>query len=240
MFSGIITDLGTVRSIEASGDSRFEFSTGFDTVAIGTGASVCCSGVCLTVIDKGEKWFAADVSAETLDVDDGPQVAALANKLSGQPIDVLINNAGIYGPKGVTRDTVVYDAWGQVFRTNAMSPLAVSAAFAANVAQGGQKKIITLSSIMGSIAENDSSGDFIYRSSKAAVNAVMKSLAGDLKSEGITVVVLHPGWVRTEMGGPDAAIEVPESVTGMRAVIAGLKESDSGRFFNYDGTEIPW
>lgn len=181
-----------------------------------------------------------DVSAETLDVDDGPQVAALANKLSGQPIDVLINNAGIYGPKDVTRDTVDYDAWGQVFRTNAMSPLAVSAAFAANVAQGGQKKIITLSSIMGSIAENDSSGDFIYRSSKAAVNAVMKSLAGDLKSEGITVAVLHPGWVRTDMGGPDAAIEAPESVTGMRAVIAGLKESDSGRFLNYDGTEIPW
>ena len=181
-----------------------------------------------------------DVSAETLDVDDGSQVAALANKLSGQPIDVLINNAGIYGPKDVTRDTVVYDAWGQVFRTNAMSPLAVSAAFAANVAQGGQKKIITLSSIMGSIAENDSSGDFIYRSSKAAVNAVMKSLAGDLKSEGITVAVLHPGWVRTDMGGPDAAIEAPESVTGMRAVIAGLKESDSGRFLNYDGTEIPW
>ncbi len=180
------------------------------------------------------------VSAETLDVDDGPQVAALANKLSGQPIDVLINNAGIYGPKDVTRDTVDYDAWGQVFRTNTMSPLAVSAAFAANVAQGGQKKIITLSSIMGSIAENDSSGDFIYRSSKAAVNAVMKSLAGDLKSEGITVAVLHPGWVRTDMGGPDAAIEAPESVTGMRAVIAGLKESDSGRFLNYDGTEIPW
>ena len=181
-----------------------------------------------------------DVSAETLDVDDGPQVEALANKLSGQPIDVLINNAGIYGPKDVTRDTVDYDAWGQVFRTNTMSPLAVSAAFAANVAQGGQKKIITLSSIMGSIAENDSSGDFIYRSSKAAVNAVMKSLAGDLKSEGITVAVLHPGWVRTDMGGPDASIEAPESVTGMRAVIAGLKESDSGRFLNYDGTEIPW
>ena len=181
-----------------------------------------------------------DVSAETLDVDDGPQVAALANKLSGQPIDVLINNAGIYGPKDVTRDTVDYDAWGQVFRTNTMSPLAMSAAFAANVAQGGQKKIITLSSIMGSIAENDSSGDFIYRSSKAAVNAVMKSLAGDLKSERITVAVLHPGWVRTDMGGPDAAIEAPESVTGMRAVIAGLKESDSGRFLNYDGTEIPW
>ena len=181
-----------------------------------------------------------DVFAETLDVDDGPQVAALANKLSGQPIDVLINNAGIYGPKDVTRDTVDYDAWGQVFRTNAMSPLAMSAAFAANVAQGGQKKIITLSSIMGSIAENDSSGDFIYRSSKAAVNAVMKSLAGDLKSEGITVAVLHPGWVRTDMGGSDAAIEAPESVTCIRAVIAGLKESDSGRFLNYDGMKIPW
>ncbi len=181
-----------------------------------------------------------DVSAETLDVDDGPQVAALAKKLSGQPIDVLINNAGIYGPKDLTRDTIDYDAWGQVFRTNAMSPLAVSAAFAANVAQGGQKKIIALSSIMGSIAENDSSGDFIYRSSKAAVNAVMKSLAGDLKSEGITVTVVHPGWVLTDMGGPEAAIDATESVTGMRAVIAGLKESDSGRFLNYDGTEIPW
>ena len=181
-----------------------------------------------------------DVSAETLGVDDGPQVAALANKLSGQPIDVLINNAGIYGPNDVIRDTVDYDAWGQVFRTNTMSPLAVSAAFAVHVAQSGQKKIITLSSIMGSIAENNSSGDFIYRSSKAAVNAVMKSLAGDLKSEGITVAVLHPGWVRTDMGGPDAAIEAPESVTGMRAVIAGLKESDSGRFLNYDGKEIPW
>ncbi len=181
-----------------------------------------------------------DVSAETLNVDDGPQVAALANKLSSQPIDVLINNAGIYGPKDLARDTIDYDAWGQVFRTNAMSPLAVSAAFAANIAQGGQKKIVTLSSIMGSIAENNSSGDFIYRSSKAAVNAVMKSLAGDLKSEGITVAVVHPGWVRTDMGGSEAAIEASESVTGMRAVIAGLKQSDSGRFFNYDGTEIPW
>ncbi len=181
-----------------------------------------------------------DVSAETLNVDDGPQVAALANKLSGQPIDVLINNAGIYGPKDLTRDNIDYDAWGQVFRINVMSPLAVSAAFAANVAQGGQKKIVTLSSIMGSIAENNSSGDFIYRSSKAAVNAVMKSLAGDLKSEGITVAVVHPGWVRTDMGGSEAAIEASESVTGMRAVIAGLKQSDSGRFFNYDGTEIPW
>ncbi len=85
-----------------------------------------------------------DVSAETLDVDDPSQVAALAKKLSGQPIDVLINNAGIYGPKDLTRDNVDYDAWGQVFRTNAMSPLAVSAAFAASVAQGGQKKIVTL------------------------------------------------------------------------------------------------
>lgn len=181
-----------------------------------------------------------DVAAETLDVDDGPQVEALAKKLSGQPIDVLINNAGIYGPQDLTRDNIDYDAWGRVFRTNAMSPLAVSAAFAANVAQGGQKKIVTLSSRMGSIAENDSGGEFIYRSSKAAVNAVMKSLAGDLKAEGITVAVLHPGWVRTDMGGPEAAIEASESVTGMRAVIAGLKESDSGRFFNYEGTKIPW
>jgi NAD(P)-dependent dehydrogenase (short-subunit alcohol dehydrogenase family) len=153
---------------------------------------------------------------------------------------VLINNAGIYGPRGQTRDTIDYDAWGRVLRTNVMSPLAVSAAFAANVAESGEKKIVTLSSIMGSIAENTSSGDFIYRSSKAGVNAVMKSLAVDLKFEGIIVAMVHPGWVKTDMGGPEAVIDAPESVTDLIAVIAGLKESDSGRFIKYDGTEIPW
>ncbi|MAF95548.1 MAG: short-chain dehydrogenase [Rhodospirillaceae bacterium] len=183
---------------------------------------------------------AGDVTVMALDVDDLAKVKALARKLKGRGIDVLINNAGIYGPKGLTRDNVDYDAWGRVFRTNAMSPLAVSAAFAANVAQGRQKKIVTLSSIMGSIDSNTDGKKYIYRSSKAAVNAVMKSLSLDLAAKGIKVVMLHPGWVRTDMGGPKGAIDAAQSVTGMRAVIAGLKKSDSGRFLNYEGTEIPW
>ena len=181
-----------------------------------------------------------DVSADTLDVDDPSQVAALAKKLSGEPIDVLINNAGIFGPKDLTRDNVDYDAWGRVFRTNVMGPLAVSSALLSNVENSEGKSIATVTSRMGSIGDTTGGEEYIYRSSKAAVNMVMTCLANELAGDGVKVVLLHPGWVKTDMGGPDAAIDAKESVTGMRAVIAGLKESDSGGFLNYDGTEIPW
>ena len=175
-----------------------------------------------------------------LDVDDGASIASLAEKLKGESIDVLINNAGIFGPKDLTRDNVDYDAWGRVFRTNVMGPLAVSSALLSNVENSEGKSIATVTSRMGSIGDTTGGEEYIYRSSKAAVNMVMTCLANELAGDGVKVVLLHPGWVKTDMGGPDAAIDAKESVTGMRTVIAGLKESDSGGFLNYDGTEIPW
>ena len=184
--------------------------------------------------------FGGGLRIEALDVDDGASIASLAEKLKGESIDVLINNAGIFGPKDLTRDNVDYDAWGRVFRTNVMGPLAVSSALLSNVENSEGKSIATVTSRMGSIGDTTEGEEYIYRSSKAAVNMVMTCLANELGGDGVKVVLLHPGWVKTDMGGPDAAIDAKESVTGMRAVIAGLKENDSGGFLNYDGTEIPW
>ena len=112
--------------------------------------------------------------------------------------------------------------------------------FVEHVARSRLRKIVTLSSKMGSIADNGSGGSYLYRTSKVAVNMVMKSLAIDLKPRGIAAATLHPGWVKTEMGGPNALITTEQSVTGMRAVIDQLSTSNAGRFIAYDGQEIPW
>ncbi len=175
-----------------------------------------------------------------LDVSEFAAAAAFAAHLAATPIDVLINNAGVYGPRNATYADIDPDAWTEVLRINALAPLKLAAALVPALARSPQPRIVSVTSKMGSIAENTSGGVYIYRSSKAALNALMKSLALDLRDQGITVAVLHPGWVRTEMGGPNALIDVTESVTGMRQVIAGLGPDDAGRFFNYDGREIPW
>lgn len=181
-----------------------------------------------------------DIQVHPLDVTDFARIEALARKLEGAPVDLLINNAGIYGPRVVAYDSVDYAAWAEVLRVNTMSPLKVSAVFADNVAKSGLKKIVTITSQMGSIADNASGGSYIYRSSKAALNAVMKSLAHDLAAKKIAVAVLHPGWVRTDMGGSGATIDPFESVAGLRQVIEDLSFENSGRFLAYDGRAIPW
>ncbi|MEG3617716.1 SDR family oxidoreductase [Magnetovibrio sp. PR-2] len=180
------------------------------------------------------------VTVYKLDVNDFDAVEQLAADLSGTAIDVLISNAGVYGPKGYSLDALDYDAWEAVLRTNVLAPMRVVQCFAPHVAQSGLKRIATLSSKMGSMADNSSGGSYIYRSSKAGVNAVMKSAAHDFADQGITSVILHPGWVRTDMGGPNGLIDAPESVRGMRGVIDGATAGHNGRFFNYDGAEIPW
>lgn len=175
-----------------------------------------------------------------LDVDDFDAVGKLAAELSGTAIDVLISNAGVYGPKGYALSDLDFTAWEEVMRTNVMAPLRVVQCFAPHVAASDLKRIATLSSKMGSMADNSSGGSYIYRSSKAGVNAVMKSVAQDFAPQGITTVILHPGWVRTDMGGPNGLIDAPESVRGMRQVIDGATPEYNGGFFNYDGSEIPW
>ena len=181
-----------------------------------------------------------EVETHALDIGDHGQILSLANTLRNEAIDLLLNNAGIYGPRISGLGEIDYKTWERVTHINVMSPLKVSESFIDHVAASNLKKIAIMSSKMGSIDDNNSGGSYIYRSTKAALNAVMKSLAVDLGRRGISVALLHPGWVRTDMGGPNALIDAPESVSGLRQVIKGLNLKNSGCFFNYDGSEIPW
>lgn len=175
-----------------------------------------------------------------LDVTDGLKVASLARELIDEPIDVLINNAGVMGPRDAAFGKIDYDEWLPVFAVNVLGPMRLAERFADHVSKSQRKLIVNISSRMGSIADNSSGGSYIYRSSKAALNMISKSMANDLAERGITVVAFHPGWVRTDMGGRGAAITPQESVDGMRAVIGRITPSDSGKFFNFDGRELPW
>jgi len=175
-----------------------------------------------------------------LEVTDAASVRAAAQSLAGDPIDLLVNNAGVGSPKKQRLGSLDYAAWAQVLDVNTLGPMRVVEAFLDNIANGSDRQIVTLTSAMGSIADNASGGSYAYRSSKAAVNIVMKSLSIDLAPRGISCVVVHPGWVRTAMGGPDGKLTTAESVTALRRLIAGLKPQDTGRFFNYDGKPYPW
>ena len=175
-----------------------------------------------------------------MDVTDPASVDAAATELDGQAIDLLLNNAGIIGPQGQTIGNIDYEAWAEVLAVNIMGPMRVSEAFVEHVARSDRKLIVTLTSGMGSIADNSSGGSILYRSSKAAVNMVMRSLAIDLASRGITCVVVNPGWVRTDMGGPNASLQPAESISALRRLIATLGPEQSGKFFNHTGREYPW
>jgi len=175
-----------------------------------------------------------------MDVTDQASINAAVVELDDQAIDLLLNNAGIIGPRGQTIGNIDYEAWAEVFAVNTMGPMRVSEAFVEHVARSDRKLIVTLTSGVGSLADNTSGGSIVYRSSKAAVNMVMRSLAIDLAPRGITCVVVNPGWVRTEMGGPNASLEPSESISRLRRLIATLGPEQSGKFFNHTGHEYPW
>ena len=175
-----------------------------------------------------------------LDVTNPASVTAAAAELDGQAIDLLLNNAGVGGTRGETIGNIDYKAWAKVLDVNTMGPLRVSEAFVDHVARSGRKLIVTLTSGMGSIADNTSGGSFAYRSSKAAVNMVMRSLAIDLAPSGITCVVVNPGWVQTDMGGPNANLTPAESIRRLRRLLDSLGPAQSGKFFNHDGQEYVW
>ena len=132
------------------------------------------------------------------------------------------------------------DEWLKVFQTNTIAPLKIAEAFVENVAQSELKIIANVTSKMGSLADNTSGGAYMYRSSKAALNMVVKSMAQDLEPQGIKVALLHPGWVKTDMGGSNALITPQQSVAGMLKILLNLGWQDSGRFLAYDGKEIEW
>ena len=174
-----------------------------------------------------------------LDVADPAATERLAEALRGTPLDILLANAGLLGPRDYSPglDDAV---WGEVMRVNVMAPLRLASLLTESVAASERRLMGFVSSRMGSMASNDSGGLYVYRSSKAALNAVVKNLAIDLAPRGITTVALHPGWVRTDMGGANADLDVATSVAGMVAVLGRMTAADSGRLINYTGEILPW
>jgi NAD(P)-dependent dehydrogenase (short-subunit alcohol dehydrogenase family) len=197
---------------------------------------------CCRTPDRADalKQLPGDIVIQGLDVDDLRSVQAARQALEGETIDVLLNNAGVIGQRDSRLGNMDYDSWAGCLNTNVLGPMRVSDAFTDLVLKSKQKKIATVSSRMGSIGVNESPDGIVYRSSKAAVNMVMKCLANDLADKGGTVLCFHPGWVQTDMGGPNAAVAPVDSAAGMRAVIANATTADNGKFFNFDGDVIPW
>lgn len=176
-----------------------------------------------------------------IDVLDRNSIDILANDLKGTSINLLIANAGVYGEKrGHEFGNLEYTDWIKTLETNVLGVVKVTEAFLPNLKDSQKSCIVALSSQMGSIADNSSGGTILYRSSKAALNAAMKSLSIDLQRDNIGVLIFHPGWVKTDMGGPHALIDAETSVCGMMKQISEFKMSNTGLFIKYDGTHLPW
>jgi len=180
------------------------------------------------------------MSIHSLEMTDTQQIKNLADKLTGIPIDILFNNAGVYGPYDVCLGNTNEEQWLQCLRVNTIAPLKMVEYFTDHVAMSQYKLIATMSSKMASMEDNGSGGSYLYRSSKAALNAVMKSAAIDLQAKQVKVAILHPGWVHTDMTGPGAEITPQESVTQLVKNLAAVSLNNSGSFMDIDGSVIPW
>jgi NAD(P)-dependent dehydrogenase (short-subunit alcohol dehydrogenase family) len=185
------------------------------------------------------KAIAGDVTVHALDVTNLAQISALAESLEGEAIDILVNNAGVL-TSGQRAGGIDYSAWIDEFQVNTMGPIAVAEAFLPHLERGTGRRMAFISSILASIGANTDGAYTLYRSTKAGLNAAVKSLAIDTAAEGIIVLLFHPGWVRTDMGGPRAPMGPAASVRGLRRGIAAAGQQDSGRFMTYEGAEIPW
>ncbi len=183
-----------------------------------------------------------NLSIHRLDVTRPDHVNALAVELRDQAIDILVNNAGVYLEKyeEAFLGGVRYDAWEYTFRVNTLGAMRMIEAFLPHLMRGQKKLIAVISTHMASIADITAPGAYYYRSTKAALNAAVKALSYELRPKGIGILLLHPGWVRTRMGGDQAPLLPPESVKGMRGLLQEFSLEMSGRFIRYDGVEMPW
>ena len=188
---------------------------------------------------EADGWRVIGTTRREFDVTQPQEVRTFAEKLKGVPIDLLFCNAGIAGKRGTSIGSFDYASWEEVLRVNVLGAAAVAEAFVENVAASERRTIAFMSSRLGSIAET-SGHTLPYATSKAALNMLARGFSISLKPRGILVLALHPGWVRTDMGGPGAPLEPEESVRGLRKVIAGSKQQDSGKFLSHDGAAIPW
>jgi NAD(P)-dependent dehydrogenase (short-subunit alcohol dehydrogenase family) len=179
------------------------------------------------------------VTVLPLDVNDETGAMALVAKLGGRPIDVFVCNAGINSPPAKI-DEIDEAGFLRVMQTNVMAPMRLAGLLADQVAASAEKRMVFLGSRMGSVGANDRGGGYVYRASKAALHAVVKSLSIDLAPHGVICVLLHPGAAKTAMAGARGTVEVDDSVRGMLAIVDGATSAESGRLFNYTGGELPW
>lgn len=185
------------------------------------------------------KQYPQQFSLYALDVASADSRKQFARDIGNQPVHLLIHNAGVHGGWGELGQ-LNEEEWLRCLHINSIAPVKMVEILRANLNNAEQATVAVLSSKMGSVADNTSGGSYVYRSSKAALNAAVRSLALDLKGENIKVVLLHPGWVRTDMGGPNGLIDPPASIGGMRRVIDKLTWDQCGSFIAYDGTVVPW
>lgn len=189
--------------------------------------------------EQADKLKSLSVEIAQLDVADQASVDALAKSIEGQPIDLLINNAGIF-PRVNKIEEINFDDYSRTLAVNTLGPVRVTRALLPNLRLGEKKKIVNITSRLGSIALNDYGVFYGYRESKAALNMFTKTLAIELGPEGFTCLTIHPGWVKTDMGGENANLTPQESITGMRAVIEKLGPTDTGTYWSYSGEAVPW
>ena len=193
---------------------------------------------CRSPKDANELNAIGDIDVHALDVTDDKSVTTLVDKLRGENIDILINNAGVIGQRdGFGR--IDYDIWAETMDTNVFGPMRVAEAFRDNVMNSEKKQMIFITSRMGSITEAVPNA-YVYRSSKAALNMAVKCLSVELEQQGLIAVLFHPGHVQTDMGGQAAPVTPQKSIEGMKNQIVALTHDDNGRFLSYDGHQIPW
>ena len=196
---------------------------------------------------SGLAGVAGDIAIHRLDVADFARIDALAAELAGQPIDLTILNAGLNKrPAGLGE--MDYEAWADILRVNTMAPLKIVDAFLDHITRSEHKLVVAITSTLGSIGRVAADERtyllrgpvYPYRTSKAALNAVIKILSVELEPRGVTAVTVNPGWVRTDMGGADATLVPAESITPLRQLFASITRADSGKFLDYDGSVLPW
>lgn len=182
------------------------------------------------------------ISVHRLDVTKPEEINALAVDLMKEPIDLLVNNAGVYLEKfaEVGLRKIRYEDWIYTFQVNTLGAVRVTEAFQEHLARSERRLVVVISTHMASIADIAAPGAYYYRSTKAALNAVMEGLTHELRPKGVGVLILHPGWVQTRMGGEGTPLMPSESVQGMRSLVEKFALNESGRFFRYDGVKMPW
>ncbi|MBT8109764.1 MAG: SDR family oxidoreductase [Gammaproteobacteria bacterium] len=189
--------------------------------------------------EQADELGSLPVEVAQLDVADAASIAGLAESLEGRPIDLLINNAGIF-PRVNKLEEINFDDYSRTIAVNTLGPVRVTRALLPNLRLGDKKTIVNITSRLGSIALNDFGVYYGYRESKAALNMFTKTLAVELAPEGFTCLTVHPGWVKTDMGGENANLTPQESISGMRAVIQKIGPAKTGTYWSYSGEEVPW